>query len=183
MFHLIKLNSAARFHQSLYLPNPVGIVWWSVALIDSESVLSGKSIGDQLDWIEGSFEGSGGVGGGATPPPGKEYKALKSWKLLQILQVIWHLAPPATVWTWPRAPPFDWSTWWPLDNLQFHLDEKGNVFKRHISIYQSTNPPNLLSSTNLLSSLTTPAKVTCRKPTRHKFLALGNGKQLRPNLF
>ena len=68
MFHLIKLNSAARFHQSLCLPNPVGIVWWSVALIDSESVLSGKSIGDQLDWIEGSFEGSGGVSGGATPP-------------------------------------------------------------------------------------------------------------------
>ena len=34
-------------------------------------------------------------------------------------------------------------------------------------------------------SITTPAsqaKVTCRKPTRHKFLALGNGKQLRPNL-
>ena len=73
MFHLIKLNSAARFHQSLYLPNPVGIVWRSVALIDSESVLNGKSIGDQLDWIEGSFEGSGGVGGGATPP-GKRIK-------------------------------------------------------------------------------------------------------------
>ena len=34
-------------------------------------------------------------------------------------------------------------------------------------------------------SITTPAsqaKVTCRKPTRHKFLGLGNGKQLRPNL-
>ena len=66
---------------------------------------------------------------------------------------------------------------WTIFNF---ISTKREMFSK--DTYRFTNPPNLLSSTNLLSSLTTPAKVTCRKPTRHKFLALGNGKQLRPNL-